>query len=205
MPSARQYRSLPARISGRVGCQNQHDTAAGQMPARRKTAFRLSSSPPWACKEKDHKSQRGETNPRGIHRFLSAFREILSLGLRMGHLPQKRLFCGHAENSKSCIYQGLRVILGHGGGGGIDSASPHPFGAALRAVCVSRTAASIRTAFSSHRFSSASTSSTGGGGGIRTHGDLRHSGFQDRRIRPLCHPSLFTRQRKLSDSSAPAK
>ncbi len=30
---------------------------------------------------------------------------------------------------------------------------------------------------------------TGGGGGIRTHGALRLSGFQDRRIRPLCHPS----------------
>ena len=29
----------------------------------------------------------------------------------------------------------------------------------------------------------------GGGGGIRTHGALRLSGFQDRRIRPLCHPS----------------
>ena len=30
----------------------------------------------------------------------------------------------------------------------------------------------------------------GGGGGIRTHGTLRLSGFQDRRIRPLCHPSV---------------
>jgi hypothetical protein len=30
----------------------------------------------------------------------------------------------------------------------------------------------------------------GGGGGIRTHGPLRVSGFQDRRDRPLCHPSL---------------
>jgi hypothetical protein len=29
----------------------------------------------------------------------------------------------------------------------------------------------------------------GGGGGIRTHGALRLSGFQDRRDRPLCHPS----------------
>jgi hypothetical protein len=29
----------------------------------------------------------------------------------------------------------------------------------------------------------------GGGSGIRTHGHLRVSGFQDRRIRPLCHPS----------------
>ena len=29
----------------------------------------------------------------------------------------------------------------------------------------------------------------GGGGGIRTHGTLRLSGFQDRRNRPLCHPS----------------
>jgi hypothetical protein len=28
-----------------------------------------------------------------------------------------------------------------------------------------------------------------GGGGIRTHGTLRPSGFQDRRNRPLCHPS----------------
>lgn len=31
---------------------------------------------------------------------------------------------------------------------------------------------------------------SGGGGGIRTHGTLRPSGFQDRRNRPLCHPSL---------------
>ena len=29
----------------------------------------------------------------------------------------------------------------------------------------------------------------GGGGGIRTHGTLRPSGFQDRRNRPLYHPS----------------
>ena len=29
----------------------------------------------------------------------------------------------------------------------------------------------------------------GGGGGIRTPGSLRFNGFQDRRIRPLCHPS----------------
>ena len=28
-----------------------------------------------------------------------------------------------------------------------------------------------------------------GGGGIRTPGDFRHNGFQDRRIKPLCHPS----------------
>jgi len=32
---------------------------------------------------------------------------------------------------------------------------------------------------------------TGGGGGIRTHGALRLSGFQDRRNRPLYHPSKF--------------
>src|SRR5260370_22798112 len=29
----------------------------------------------------------------------------------------------------------------------------------------------------------------GGGSGIRTHGPLRVSGFQDRCIKPLCHPS----------------
>src|SRR5258705_5021669 len=29
----------------------------------------------------------------------------------------------------------------------------------------------------------------GGGGEIRTHGALRHSCFQDKCIRPLCHPS----------------
>ena len=29
----------------------------------------------------------------------------------------------------------------------------------------------------------------GGGGGIRTHGALRHNGFRDRPIRPLSHPS----------------
>jgi RimJ/RimL family protein N-acetyltransferase len=32
-------------------------------------------------------------------------------------------------------------------------------------------------------------SGDGGGGGIRTHEGLHLSGFQDRRIRPLCHPS----------------
>lgn len=30
----------------------------------------------------------------------------------------------------------------------------------------------------------------GGGGGIRTHGTFRLSGFQDRRNRPLYHPSV---------------
>ena len=30
---------------------------------------------------------------------------------------------------------------------------------------------------------------SGGGGEIRTLGALRHAGFQDRCIRPLCHPS----------------
>ncbi len=30
---------------------------------------------------------------------------------------------------------------------------------------------------------------SGGGGGIRTHGTLRFSSFQDCRDRPLCHPS----------------
>ncbi len=29
------------------------------------------------------------------------------------------------------------------------------------------------------------------GGGIRTPGTLRYNGFQDRRIRPLCHSSVF--------------
>src|SRR5260370_42359133 len=38
----------------------------------------------------------------------------------------------------------------------------------------------------------------GGGSGIRTHGSLRISGFQDRRDRPLCHPSYFGSQ-TLSD------
>src|SRR5256885_4920021 len=33
-----------------------------------------------------------------------------------------------------------------------------------------------------------SRSEPGGGGGIRTHEPFRVSGFQDRRIRPLCHP-----------------
>ena len=32
-----------------------------------------------------------------------------------------------------------------------------------------------------------------GGGGIRTHEPLRVSGFQDRRDRPLCHPSSTVR------------
>lgn len=36
----------------------------------------------------------------------------------------------------------------------------------------------------------------GGGGGIRTHGTLRPSGFQDRRNRPLYHPSGNNGSRK---------
>ena len=51
-----------------------------------------------------------------------------------GHLPQKRPFWRHAKNTIPCIYQGLRAIEGHGGGGGIDSGLPHPFGAVLRTV-----------------------------------------------------------------------
>src|SRR5258706_6031911 len=31
----------------------------------------------------------------------------------------------------------------------------------------------------------------GGGGRIRTHGALQHSGFQDRRLKPLGHPSAL--------------
>jgi hypothetical protein len=53
-----------------------------------------------------------------------------------GHMPQNRPFCGHEKNARSCIYQGLRAILGHGGEGGIGSAC-------LRF-------APARTAFSSH-------------------------------------------------------
>jgi hypothetical protein len=37
----------------------------------------------------------------------------------------------------------------------------------------------------------ASSEATGRGGGIRTPGTLRFNGFQDRRIRPLCHSSVF--------------
>jgi hypothetical protein len=33
---------------------------------------------------------------------------------------------------------------------------------------------------------------SGGGGEIRTLGALRHAGFQDRCIQPLCHPSEKT-------------
>ena len=36
----------------------------------------------------------------------------------------------------------------------------------------------------------------GGGGGIRTHETFPPSGFQDRRIRPLCHPSSGPGARK---------
>ena len=41
----------------------------------------------------------------------------------------------------------------------------------------------------------------GGGGGIRTHGALRHAGFQDRCIRPLCHPSNSPVHNKLGRTS----
>src|SRR5713101_7224631 len=36
-----------------------------------------------------------------------------------------------------------------------------------------------------------------GGGEIRTHEAFRPSGFQDRRIQPLCHPSRKIRSREL--------
>src|SRR5688572_8647826 len=39
------------------------------------------------------------------------------------------------------------------------------------------------------RFRLFSYQETGGGGGIRTPGDLRHGGFQDRCLRPLGHSS----------------
>jgi hypothetical protein len=42
---------------------------------------------------------------------------------------------------------------------------------------------------------------TGGGGEIRTHETFRPSGFQDRRIQPLCHPSLETGSRELCHRS----
>ena len=35
---------------------------------------------------------------------------------------------------------------------------------------------------------------SGGGAGIRTLGAFTHNGFQDRRIRPLCHPSVKKRE-----------
>ncbi len=34
------------------------------------------------------------------------------------------------------------------------------------------------------------THRVGGGGGIRTHGELPHAGFQDRCLKPLGHPSV---------------
>ena len=37
------------------------------------------------------------------------------------------------------------------------------------------------------------SSETGGGRGIRTPGAVRLNGFQDRRNRPLCHPSAAQR------------
>jgi hypothetical protein len=37
---------------------------------------------------------------------------------------------------------------------------------------------------------------TGRGGGIRTPGALQLNGFQDRRIRPLCHSSFPHKSRK---------
>ena len=37
----------------------------------------------------------------------------------------------------------------------------------------------------------------GGGGGIRTHGQLPDFGFQDRRDRPLCHPSGSHKNRRI--------
>ena len=57
---------------------------------------------------------------------------------------------------------------------------PSTSGAARRSNCVL-----IRPFTMKIRFANC-----GGGGGIRTHGTLRLSGFQDRRNRPLCHPSF---------------
>ncbi len=49
---------------------------------------------------------------------------------------------------------------------------------------------------------SAVGNNAGGGGGIRTHGARRPSGFQDRRIRPLCHPSAVASLRGTASRSA---
>src|SRR5260370_28938374 len=43
----------------------------------------------------------------------------------------------------------------------------------------------------------------GGGSGIRTHGSLRISGFQDRCVKPLCHPSKLLIISNLSANSSP--
>ncbi len=43
----------------------------------------------------------------------------------------------------------------------------------------------------------------GAGSGIRTHDTLQYNGFQDRRIRPLCHPSWPFAQTGRSQSAPP--
>ena len=53
-----------------------------------------------------------------------------------------------------------------------------------------------RPPFSGGRFLCNSLNMNGGEGGIRTHGDLRLGGFQDRCIRPLCHLSALPANRR---------
>ena len=62
--------------------------------------------------------------------------------------------------------------------------------AALRSACLrfaARTSGSNCVLIPRKGFKPAAPGN--GGGGIRTHGDSRLFGFQDRRNRPLCHPS----------------
>src|ERR1700712_1197030 len=42
----------------------------------------------------------------------------------------------------------------------------------------------------------------GRGGGIRTPGTLRYNGFQDRRVRPLCHSSVWSKLIRLTAKAA---
>ena len=67
-----------------------------------------------------------------------------------------------------------------------------------RCMCVRTLARCARKEFSV-RARNAKAQPTGGrlgsgrGGGIRTHDTLRYAGFQDRCIRPLCHPSVIAK------------
>ena len=96
---------------------------------------------------------------------------------------------------------------GEGGGGGIDSALLRPCLMRYAQVIIFRHGRNLQSnpvaagkGFSTHALKRQHPNpdergwGVGGGGGIRTHGTLRLSSFQDWRNRPLYHPSVRENQ-----------
>ena len=79
---------------------------------------------------------------------------------------------------QTCLWNPLRGFVAEGVGL-ISASGLHPCGAAFGSLC----------RFAALELRSHPTT-TGGGGGIRTHGAFQLSSFQDWRNRPLYHPSV---------------